>query len=60
VLSGILTPWALVATVKFDNRLFAPASIVKKSNEIGVTLRVTPAMESGIADHIWTLEKSLT
>ncbi len=21
------------------------------------TLRVTPAMEAGIADHVWTLEK---
>jgi hypothetical protein len=32
-------------------------SIVNNFARIHQTLRVTPAMEAGIADHVWTLEE---
>lgn len=44
---------------KFDNHAYAVAIHFLYYNfaRIHKTLRVTPAMEAGIADHVWTLEE---
>ena len=43
---------------KIENHFFATALYFMYYNfgRIHKTLRVTPAMEAGIADHVWTLE----
>ena len=44
---------------KIENHFFATALYFMYYNfgRIHKTLRVTPAMEAGITDHIWTLEE---
>jgi len=46
---------------KLDNLKAAVALYVAWYNLCGVhqTLRVTPAMEAGIADHIWSVQELL-
>jgi hypothetical protein len=48
-------------TEHLDNLLFVLRCWrVAVGNQKLVTLRVTPAMEAGLADHIWTLEELVT
>jgi hypothetical protein len=44
---------------KFENHCYIVAIYHTYYNFCGVhqTLRVTPAMEAGLADHVWTLEE---
>lgn len=44
---------------KFDNHAYAVAIhfLYYNFGRVHKTLRVTPAMEAGIADHVWTLEE---
>jgi hypothetical protein len=44
---------------KIENHYFATALYFMYYNfgRIHKTLRVTPAMEAGISDHVWTLEE---
>jgi IS1 family transposase len=44
---------------KFDNHAYAVAIhfLFYNFGRVHKTLRVTPAMEAGIADHVWTLEE---
>jgi hypothetical protein len=43
---------------KVDNHRHMVALFYYNSCRVHPTLRVTPAMEAGIADHAWTLEKT--
>ena len=44
---------------KIENHVYAIAIYFMHYNfcRIHQTLRVTPAMEAGIADHVWTIEE---
>lgn len=47
---------------KIDNHAFAVSLHMMHYNfgRVHKTLRVTPAMEAGIADHVWSLEEIAT
>jgi hypothetical protein len=47
---------------KFENHCHAVATYFAYYNfcRIHQTLRVTPAMEAGLTDHVWTLEELVT
>ena len=48
-------------TVSCENRRGTLAHVVRvRSAKVsGMALRVTPAMEAGITDHVWTIEEIL-
>jgi hypothetical protein len=47
---------------KVDNHPYALAIFYMHYNfcRIHMTLRVTPAMEAGLTDHVWTVEETLS
>ena len=47
---------------KVENHAYALAIFYMHYNfcRIHMTLRVTPAMEAGLTDHVWTVEETLS
>ena len=55
-----VVPWAAIQVFPLLGSRSHRVHCTMVSNRIHKTLRVTPAMEAGISDHVWSIEEVAT